>query len=99
MAEVFRMEQEKRTDGPMAIHGITLIGEPTVGEFIVQILEQADNAGAVSIYEEDDPRMLGMADYEKSYINNVNIAQYMDRKVKKAYANGGSGLMDYVIKL
>lgn len=95
---VFRKFENGHMAGDCTMpYKVELIGQPTLGGFIAQILEAGDEWGIITVRTEDGSIKDCTTDFKYSSIDTGAIAWAMNRKVLRASASGGWTRMDYVI--
>ncbi len=96
MGKVFSRHQSGPSGSDCtAPYSISLHGNPTVGEFMVQVLENRNEWGTVRIITENGKSK--SAGYKYGSTDTRSIAKLMGMKVKKASAGGGWSNMDYTL--
>lgn len=78
-----------------APYKIILHGKPTVGEFMVQVLENRNEWGTIRIMTENGKGK--SAGYKYGSTDTRSIAKFMGMEIKKASAHGGWMNMDYTL--
>lgn len=95
---VFTMTQSGPEGGDCtAPYKIHLADGATVGEVVVQILENRSDWGIIQVHALDGNQKPRRADYKHGSIDNAEIAKVMPLPVKKASASGGWSRMDYIL--